>query len=61
MKCKSCGKEIGIEANFCKFCGVKQHDVCNCGFLNKQYNCGHEKCPGTKIYAEILRKSKAEE
>ncbi len=43
--CPSCGKEYH-SGNFCKGCGRKMVDTCNCWVKKGPYNCGQGKCPG---------------
>ena len=47
--CEVCGAEREETANFCRNCGSKIQEVCNCPFLGKAYNCGMQKCPGYGI------------
>lgn len=49
-KCRSCEKEISTGSNFCSHCGKKQKSVCNCWVKEKPYNCGLNKCPGTRLF-----------
>lgn len=46
VKCKSCGTKNIEKANFCKYCGKKLKEVCNCWVKKEPYNCGNEECPG---------------
>lgn len=60
MKCPSCGGEVQ-DVNFCRHCGKKLKDVCDCWVKEGPYDCGHEKCPGRSGLALIeLRAKKAQ-
>lgn len=50
MKCPKCLKEIkDNNDNFCKECGAKLRETCNCWMKNKPYNCGRSICPGYSL------------
>lgn len=51
MKCTSCRTENSDSANFCKLCGTKLKEVCDCWIKKEPYNCGQEKCPGYRLFA----------
>jgi len=63
MKCSNCDAE-NIERthdnphvpymplNFCRQCGVKLVETCECWIKDKPYNCGHSKCPGYGLMVE---------
>ena len=40
MKCPSCQAENPDSANFCKLCGTKLKEVCDCWIKKEPYNCG---------------------
>lgn len=50
MKCEACGKENKETANFCKYCGSKLKEVCNCWIKKDNYNCGESSCPGYGLF-----------
>ena len=54
--CPHCSCNVN-EGNFCSNCGKKLVETCNCGFLNKPFNCGYEKCPALKIFTDPKLKS----
>ena len=56
--CENCGFGNSPSANFCKSCGEKLRDVCNCWIKKRPYKCGERVCPGFGLYARELRKSK---
>lgn len=53
--CPHCGYHAPVSANFCKSCGAKLNEVCNCPFLKKPHNCGKQACPGYKIVLDDIR------
>ncbi|MGI6500333.1 MAG: hypothetical protein ACOX1S_05485 [Anaerostipes sp.] len=58
MKCKKCKNENSEKENFCKNCGAKSKEICNCWVLKKDnYNCGESSCPGYALLSnEVQRK-----
>ena len=58
MQCRFCGAENDDAANFCRMCGKKQREICNCGIKKKPYNCGQEKCPGYRLFLMEARKAR---
>lgn len=50
MNCKKCGTENLAEANFCRKCGAKLREVCDCWIKKEPYNCGQGKCPGYGLF-----------
>lgn len=50
MKCPVCHAEVPEQANFCRNCGTKIREVCECWIKKEPYNCGQEKCPGYRIF-----------
>ena len=50
IMCPHCGQENPEFANFCRRCGVKLKDVCDCWIKKRPYNCVQRRCPGYKIY-----------
>lgn len=55
MACPACGSECSEQANFCRKCGTKLRDICDCWVKKGTYNCGQEKCPGYRLFAEEKR------
>lgn len=53
--CPRCGYRAPVTANFCKSCGSKLKEVCNCPWLNRPHNCGKEVCPGFDVVIEEMR------
>lgn len=49
-KCSDCGKLNPAEYNFCKYCGKKLVEICDCWVKEKPYNCGQSKCPGRRLF-----------
>ena len=47
--CTICGAENGDAANFCKGCGEKLKDFCDCWVKKEPYNCGQTLCPGYSL------------
>lgn len=60
MRCKSCGAECGERANFCRKCGTKLREVCDCPIKKEPYNCGQEKCPGYKLFVMEARQKRSQ-
>lgn len=50
--CPSCRATDNTLSNFCKFCGIKLREVCNCWIKKKPYDGGHEKCPSYRLFQE---------
>ena len=50
--CPSCKAENRPCANFCKKCGAKLREVCNCWVKKEPYNCGQSECPGHRLFQE---------
>ena len=50
IECPLCGTDNDIEANFCKGCGEKLKDFCNCWVKKEPYNCGQNLCPGYSLF-----------
>lgn len=57
MRCLSCGGQNQKDANFCRECGMKLKETCNC-WVNKKdnYNCGESSCPGYGLFRLIKPK-----
>ncbi|MCI8348702.1 MAG: hypothetical protein HFE74_04590 [Firmicutes bacterium] len=49
MECPKCKAQNIEQANFCKNCGYKLKQVCNCWVENRAYDCGKNSCPGFLI------------
>jgi len=58
MQCKSCSAECGEQANFCRRCGAKLWEVCNCHIKKEPYNCGQDQCPGYGLFVLEARREK---
>ncbi|WP_445297954.1 zinc-ribbon domain-containing protein [Flintibacter sp. HCN-6482] len=56
VECPSCRAKNPDRANFCKSCGTKLKEVCDCWIKKEPYNCGQEKCPGYRLF--VVEKSK---
>ena len=56
MICKTCGYENREEGNFCRKCGSKLMEVCDCPIKKEPYNCGQDKCPGYNLFVLEARK-----
>lgn len=50
MTCKECSAENSDNANFCRMCGKKLREVCNCYIKKEPYNCGQDQCPGYRLF-----------
>lgn len=50
LQCTYCGSENLEHANFCRKCGSKLKEVCNCWIKKEPYNCGQVKCPGYRLF-----------
>ena len=51
MQCPKCGHESSDGDNFCKDCGSKLKNECNCWVKKKgNYNCGCDSCPGYGLF-----------
>jgi hypothetical protein len=48
--CKHCGYENRAQANFCRECGHKVAEVCDCWLRKTRYNCGMDECPDWLSY-----------
>ncbi len=57
-KCPKCGKEADERNNFCKFCGTKLKEKCDCWVKKGNYDCGECSCPGYKLFMIEKLKSK---
>ncbi|QJU14126.1 zinc-ribbon domain-containing protein [Blautia pseudococcoides] len=54
MKCPICGNEnIEENDNFCKECGNKLKEECNCWLKKDSYNCKESSCPGYGFYRKM--------
>ena len=60
FKCKDCGTENPKSANFCKTCGGKLKEECDCPWLHQKFHCGEEKCPGFRIFLILARRVKGQ-
>lgn len=51
MECSNCRAKVSEKSNFCKKCGTKLHEKCNC-WVKKQdnYYCGESSCPGFGLF-----------
>lgn len=49
MKCKKCKRNNEKNSNFCKYCGEKLNEKCNCWIKKQPYNCSYKKCPGYRL------------
>ncbi len=58
IECSLCGTDNDIEANFCRGCGEKLKDFCNCWIKKGPYNCGQTLCPGYSLL--LLEKIKGQ-
>ena len=59
MNCPVCGADNVDAANFCRSCGAKLREVCNCWIKKEPYNCGQCKCPGYRLFQMEKRNSQA--
>lgn len=56
--CPNCGYLAPAYANFCKKCGTKVKEICDCWVYEKPYNCGNPKCPENATYLHMTERSK---
>ena len=57
VKCPKCEAENDGAANFCRNCGTKLREICDCWVKKEPYNCGQGKCPGYRLF--LVEKLKA--
>lgn len=50
MNCLKCGTPHPDAANFCRRCGAKLRQECNCWIKKRPYNCGQNQCPGYRLF-----------
>lgn len=60
VKCSSCGYTAEESHNFCKKCGKKLREICDCWVKKSNYNCGESSCPGYRLYVLEMHKIKEE-
>jgi hypothetical protein len=55
VMCPNCGRDT-VDGNFCRRCGKKMREVCDCWVLKKQHNCGYDECPGLLVLRQVHNK-----
>lgn len=50
VHCKKCGNRNSEAANFCRACGTKLREICDCWVKKEPYNCGQSECPSYRLF-----------
>ena len=50
VHCKKCGNRNSEAANFCRACGTKLREICDCWVKKEPYNCGQRECPSYRLF-----------
>lgn len=54
MKCRRCGNvDLKENDNFCKKCGNKLRETCDCWIKKDSYNCNESSCPGYGLFSKM--------
>lgn len=59
-QCKGCGADNPKGANFCRKCGEKLRQLCDCYIKKEPYNCGQDRCPGYRLFLMERDQSKTQ-
>lgn len=53
----ACGTKNSEGSNFCRSCGRKLKEVCDCWVKKGPYRCGRDQCPGYRLFLGEFRNS----